>query len=94
MVDRFLELVAILAFSRRTQWALLIGVVGFIVIRLLGDYLLNDFELSGAMSPLTESVKGLIDQRYDKLAFACLFSSWALAFKLYRKDKKRFYRIF
>ena len=34
--------------------------------------------------------KGLIEKRYDKVAYACLFSSWALAFKFYQKDKERF----
>jgi hypothetical protein len=93
VAGRFWEIVAILAFSRRTQWAILLGFVAFIVIIFLGDHFVNDFELTGAMAPLTESIKDLIDQRYDKAAFACLFSSWALAFKMYRKDKKRFYRM-
>lgn len=94
MTQRFWEFVAILAFSRRTQWAFLFGLVSFFVIRLLGAFWLNDFELTGTMAPLTETVRSLIDQRYDKAAYACLFSSWALAFKLYRKDKQKFYRIF
>lgn len=94
MVERFGEFVAILTFSRRTQWALLLGLVAYIGISLLGDHFLNDFELTGAMSSLTEPIKDLIDQRYDKAAFACLLSSWALAFKVYRKDKKRFYSIY
>lgn len=94
MIERFWEFVAILAFSRRTQWALLLGLIAFIAINLLGNHILSDFELTGAMSPLTESIKGIIDQRYDKAAYACLFSSWALAFKLYRKDKRRFYRFY
>ena len=94
MVNRFWEFVAVLAFSRRTQWVLLLGLVAFFAVNLLGNHILNDFELSGAMSPLTESIKRIIDQRYDKAAYGCLFSSWALAFKLYRKDKSRFYRIY
>jgi len=68
--------------------------IAFNAIIILGNHILSDFELTGAMSPLTESIKGIIDQRYDKAAYACLFSSWALAFKLYRKDRKRFYRIY
>ena len=94
MIERFWEFVAIFAFSRRTQWALLLGLIAFVAMNLLGNHILSDFELTGAMAPLTESIKGLIDQRYDKMAFACLFSSWALAFRFYRKDRKRFYRIF
>lgn len=89
MAERFWEFVAVLAFSRRTQWALFLGMVGFIGINLLENHLLNDFELTGPMSALTEPIKTLLDQRYDKAAYACLFSSWALAFKMYRKDKKR-----
>lgn len=93
MAECFWEFVAIFAFSRRTQWALLLGLVAFIAINLLGNHMLNDFELTGVLSPLTETIKGLILQRYDKAAYACLFSSWALAFRLYQKDKKLFYRI-
>ena len=94
MIERVWEFVAILAFSRRTQWVLLLGLIAYIAINRLGNHILSDFELTGTMSPLTESIKGIIDQRYDKAAYACLFSSWAMAFKMYRKDKNRYYRIY
>lgn len=94
MAERFWEFVAVLAFSRRTQWAILLGLIAFVGLNLFGDHLLDDFELTGAMKPLNESIKCLIDQRYDRAALACLFSSWALAFKVYCKDKKKFYGIY
>ncbi|WP_316347332.1 hypothetical protein [Desulfuromonas acetoxidans] len=94
MVDRFWEFIAVIAFSQRTQWALLLGVVGFILFKFLSQHVLDDFELTGSMSLLAEPIKEWIDQRYGKAALTCLLSSWALAYKFYQKDKKRFYRIY
>lgn len=89
MFEWLLEIIYVLAFSRRTQWALILGLVGFVSIMLLGHHMADSFELSGAMAPLTEVFKDKFAHKYDKAAYACLFSFWMLAFKSYRKDKKR-----
>jgi hypothetical protein len=89
MVQWLLEIICVLAFSRRAQWALALGLVGFVSIMLIGHHMTDSFELSGAMAPLSEVFRAKIAHRYDKAAYACLFSFWALAFKFYRKDKKR-----
>lgn len=88
MFEWLFEIIYVLALSRRTQWALVFGLVGFVSIMLLGHNMMDSFELSGAMAPFTEVFKEKFAQRYDKAAYACLFSFWALAFKFYRKDKK------
>lgn len=85
------DVLMILGFSKRTQWAILLGVVGFIGINIFGHSQLANFELHGVMVPFTEIVRDKLLHRYDKIAYGCLGSFWLLAIKLYRLDKKRFY---
>lgn len=92
MINYLFEIFPIVAFSKRIQWALLFGVIGFFGIKLLGHHIVNDFEISGILAPLTEVIQFRIGQRYDDAAFACLFSSLTMAVRFYRKDRKRFYR--
>lgn len=92
MKDYFTEILLIISYSSRTQAAIILGAIGFIVINLVGDYYLTNSQLSGQMPGLTEIIKEKFAHRYDKAAWAVLFSFWWLAFKLYRKDKKRFLR--
>jgi hypothetical protein len=89
MKDYFTEILIIIAYSGRTQAAIILGMLGFIVINLVGDYYLANFHLSGQMSGLTDIIKEKIAHRYDKAAWAVLFGFWWTAFKLYRKDKKK-----
>ena len=84
------EVVLVLSFSKRTQWAILLGIIGFFVITFLGSTQLDSFELQGAMAPFLGIIKDKLLQKYDKAAYGCLGSFWLLAFKLYRLDKKRF----
>lgn len=86
------EVWMILEFSKRTQWAILLGVVGFFGIKLLGQYQLDNFEFLGVMAPFTEVIRDRLLHKYDKIAYVCLGSFWLLSIKLYRRDKKRFYR--
>jgi len=92
MKDYFTEILMVIAYSGRTQAAIILGIIGFIVINLVGDYYLANFQLSGHLSGLTEIFKEKIAHRYDKAAWAALFSCWWLAVKFYRKDRKRFLR--
>lgn len=85
------EVLLILSFSKRTQWAIFLGVIGFFVINFLGSTQLDNFELQGAMAPFSGVIKDNLVQKYDKAAYGCLGSFWLLAYKLYRRDKKRFY---
>jgi len=89
MKDYFTEILMVIAYSGRTQAAIILGVIGFIVINLVGDYYLANFQLSGQMSGLTDIIKEKFAHRYDKAAWGVLLSFWWLAFKLYRKDRKK-----
>lgn len=89
MPNWLFEIIAVIAFSKRTQWAILFGCIFFIGINLLGIYVLSDFQLHGPASGLTEVIKQKMAERYDKVALGALFSFWALAFKLYRVDRKK-----
>jgi len=90
--DWFTEVLVILAYSKRTQWALILGMMGFIGITLWGDYQLANFELSGNFTAIGDVIKQKLLRHYDKAALGCLLSFWFTAIKLYRKDRKRFYR--
>jgi len=89
--DWFWGFIVVLSFSKKTQYAIIIGMVGYIVISLVGDHMLNDFQLSGILAPMSDSVKEKLLGKYGKAALGCLVSFWLLAMKLYRKDKKRFF---
>lgn len=89
MRDYFTTILLVIVYSGRTQAAIFIGVLGFIVINLLGDYYLADFQLTGQMAPFTEVFKAKLLHKYDKAAWGVLFSSLWLAVKFYRKDRKK-----
>ena len=91
MKEYFIEILYVIAMSKRTQWALILGVVFFIGISLLGSVLVNDLQFTGPLKGLEDAVAGRILRRYDKLALFSLISFWVLAFKFYHRDKKRFW---
>ena len=91
MRDWFLEFLTILSYSRRTMFAIVLGPLSYMVITLIGWYMIRDFQITGYLAPLSGLVKDKFISYYDKAALGCLVSSWYLAIKLYRKDKK-FYR--
>jgi len=88
MKDYFTDILIIIAYSGRTQAAIILGLVGFVVINFVGYYYLADFKLSGYMTPLTEVIKEKLLHRYDKAAWGVLIGFWWTAFKFYQKDKK------
>ena len=94
MKDYFTEILIVIAYSGRTQAAIMLGMIGFITINLMGNYYLANFQLSGQMASLTDIIKDKFAHRYDKAAWGVLFSFWCLAIKYYRKDKKKFWNSF
>ncbi|EOX4454708.1 MULTISPECIES: hypothetical protein [Vibrio harveyi group] len=87
------ELLYVLSLSKRTQLALIFGVVFHFVILLVGKYYIAEIEFQGVMKPLEEAMVGKLLHKYDKVALFALASFWVLAFKCYRKDRKRLYRL-
>ena len=51
MKDWFAEFLVVLSYSKRTQWAILLGVLGFFAIKLWGDYQLSNFVSLATWSP-------------------------------------------
>lgn len=94
MKDYLTEILIVIAYSGRTQAAIILGTLGFIIINLVGDHYLANFHFSGQMSGLTDVVREKFAHRYDKAAWVALFSFWSLAFKLYHKDKKNLWNKF
>jgi hypothetical protein len=91
MPNWLLETIAVIALSKRTQWAIIFGCLFFIGINLMGIYVLSNFELHGPAAGLTEVIKQKLASRYDKIAWGALFSFLGLAFKFYRKDKNKYW---
>lgn len=91
MKEYLTEMLCVLALSKRTQWAILLGMVFFIGINLMGEYYVSRLHFSGPMAGLEQAVIPKLMKRYDKAAWFALISFWVLAFKCYRRDKRRFF---
>lgn len=83
------ETLVVLAYSSRTQCALALGLVSFFGFMLAGEYFVGRVEFHGLLAPLTDVVRELLGNRYDKAAWASLVAFLLLAVKLHRKDRKR-----
>jgi hypothetical protein len=88
------DVLIVLSFSQKTQWVLLIGVILSISINILGEIMLEDFQLHGFLQPIGEVIRDKLLRRYDKLALLTLISFFLLALKTYSIDKKRLFRLF
>jgi len=89
MKDWLTEILVVLAYSPRSQFAIVLGLVSFAGFMLAGAYFVGQIELHGLLAPLTEVVREEIGHRYNKEAWASLVSCLLLAVKFYRKDRKR-----
>lgn len=85
----FEEFIVVFAYSKKTQIAVMFGIVFFFGILLIGNYLTNDLVLDGSFAPFGEAIRERLMNRYDKAAWGAFVGFGALAFKCYRKDRKR-----
>jgi len=85
----FSEILYVISISKKTQWAIILGVVFFIGITLLGSHLTSSLQFNGPLKGLEEAVAGKLLRRYDKVALFALISFWMLALKCYLRDRKR-----
>lgn len=85
------EILYVVALSRRTQVAIVLGIISFLGISILGEFYVSRLHFSGAIAGLEQAVIPRLMKQYDKAAFIALLSFWSLAFKLYRCDKRRFF---
>ena len=67
--------------SKKTQWAIFLGVVFFFGIHIWGSYSLSNFELHGHMNGIQDVVAEKLAKRYDKIALGALISFWVIACK-------------
>ncbi|MEH6503327.1 MAG: hypothetical protein V7682_05425 [Cycloclasticus sp.] len=89
MKDYFFEIVCVIAISKRTQWAIILGGVFFFGMLLIGSYMAENLHFSGSLKGLEKIFTQKILHQYDKAALFFLISFWGLAFKFYHRDKKR-----
>lgn len=89
MGDFLEEVWMVLSHSTKTQFAIAFGLISFISILLLGEVLVGRIEFHGALALMTDVVKEKLMHRYDKAAWVALGSFALLAFKTYRKDRRR-----
>jgi uncharacterized membrane protein len=91
MRDAMAEILVVLAHSTRTQLALLFGLAFFLGTMAAGYYFASHMELHGLLAPLSDVIREKIASRYDKVAWAILFSFLVLAIRCYQKDRKRLF---
>lgn len=89
MNDLFAEVLVVLSHSTKTQLAIAFGLISFASILLLGEVMVMRIEFHGLLSPMTDVVKDVLMHRYDKVAWGAFGSFALLAFKTYRKDRRR-----
>ena len=85
------EFLVVFAYSTRTQFAVLFGVVFFVITMGLEAFFTSRTEIHGVLAPLTNAIREVIADRYDKVAWAALFSFLVLAWKCYKKDRNRLF---
>lgn len=83
------EFLVVLAYSTKTQIAVLFGLAFCMGTLMAGDYYSSHLALHGTLAPLTEMFREKIAHRYDKVAWVTLGSFLLLAGKCYKKDRKR-----
>lgn len=84
------EFLVVLAYSKRSQLAILLGVMSFVSILAAGDYFTGRASFHGVLAPLSYILREALLHRYDKAAWASLGAFMLLAIKIYRKDRKKF----
>lgn len=85
------EFGVVLAYSTKTQLAILFGLGFFVGITATGDYFTSHVAFHGILAPIIDVIREKIAHRYDRAAWAALFSFFFLAVRCYKKDRKRFF---
>ncbi len=92
MRDALEEFLVVLAYSTKTQLAVIFGLAFFVGTMVVGDYFTSHLEIHGILAPLTDVIREKIAHRYDKVAWGSLAGFFLLAVKCYKKDRKRLLR--
>jgi len=83
------EFLIVFAMSKRFQWALIFAMAAPVIILIIGDLAVANFELHGVMKQFEEVFIEKIFKRFDKLALFTFISFSVLAVKFYFKDRRR-----
>lgn len=83
------EFLYVFAYSKRTQFILLVGVVLFGGLLIGGAYTTSHMELKNVPDSVVDVIRNKLLQRYEKAAWGILGLSVLAAVKFYRKDRKR-----
>lgn len=92
MREAFEEFLVVLAYSTKTQLAVIFGLAFFVGTMVAGVYFTSHLEIHGILAPLTDVVREKIAHRYDKVAWGNLAAFFLIAVKCYKKDRKRLLR--
>lgn len=85
------EVLIVLAYSTRTQLAIVFGIVFFFLIIALGHHSASTLVLPGLMAPAADGFRSVIEHRYEKAAWLILGSFLLLAYKCFKKDRKKMF---
>lgn len=88
----FEEFIIVLAYSGRTQLAIIFGVMFFFGTLILGEHFASSLVFHGVLAPLADAIRPIILHRYEHAAWGSLLGFLLLAVKCYRKDRKRLLR--
>lgn len=91
MKNYLAEFVTVLVSSKRTMLAVIFGLIFFVGINLVGDFMVSRVQTTGVMSAFYEAIAEKINHRYDKVALFALLSFAVLAVKSFIRDRKRLY---
>ncbi|MCK4864675.1 MAG: hypothetical protein KAT06_04555 [Gammaproteobacteria bacterium] len=90
MKEWFYENLYVFALSKRTQWVIIFGAIGYFAIGIWANYQLSNFELSGTFKPMEEVLKETFFRRYDRISLGFLIACFFLRLKLSGKIKRSF----
>lgn len=83
------EFLIVLAYSAKTQLALVFGAVFYFGTLMLGEHFASSLVFQGMLAPLADAIRPIILHRYEHAAWGSLLGFLLLAVKCYRKDRKR-----
>ena len=84
-----LEKIFVLACSRRAQAALVLGMLFWAGFLVLGKLLGEGIALPGIFAPLNDVLRSHFEQRAEHLAWGALCGFLVVAYKAYRRDRRR-----
>ena len=93
MKDQFYEFMAVLSYSWRTRWCLYVGVTFAIGMRIVGQSVAENFELSGPFAALTPVFQAFFLDLYYGRSMLILGASIWTAVQCYRRDRERLFSL-